>query len=58
MRAWFGNHLAVQKGTVFADRLHVACEESALISCAQSGQNHVARLGSSGMGEIWMIADV
>ncbi len=57
MRAWFGSHPAVQRGTDFADRLPVSYEQSALISWAQSGQNLLARLASSGTGQIWTNAD-
>jgi NAD(P)-dependent dehydrogenase (short-subunit alcohol dehydrogenase family) len=57
MRAWFGSHPAVQRGTNFADRLPVSYEQSALIGRAQSGQNLLARLASSGTGQIWTVAD-
>ncbi len=57
MRAWFGSHPAVQRGTDSADRLPASYEQSALISWAQSGQNLLARLGSSGTGQIWTVAD-
>ena len=57
MRAWFGSHPAVQRGTDLADRLPVSYEQSALISWAQSGQNLLARLAGSGTGQIWTVAD-